>query len=200
MRKTSHHLNLPGIMLLAGIVISGSCRQALPTGYRTYSLPDKGIAHLSFDYPASFNVRQVELYDDTGYERMDIDGPFSRTTRDRTTMWVVAQRYSTPITIADLVQNSVGVAQGLSGYVQKDRSTISFNGITAEQFAYFYYSTRTDYETKILGLTPAPTVTREIFFSYGGLDWTIGITADENSASSDTPGFEHLLNSLVMLP
>jgi len=200
MRKTSHHLNLLGILLLAGIVMSGSCRQALPTGYRTYSLPDKGISHLSFEYPASFNVRQVELYDDTGYERMDIDGPFSRTTRDRITIWVVAQRYSTPITIADLVQNSVGVAQGLSGYVQKDRSTISFNGITAEQYAYFYYSTRTDYETKILGFTPAPTVTREVFFSYANLDWTIGMTADENSASSDTPGFEHLLNSLVMLP
>ncbi len=199
MRKP-FQLKLFGVLGLAGIAMVCSCQQELPTGFRTYSLPDKGIAHLSFDYPASFNVRQVELYDDTGYERMDIDGPFSRTTRGRTTMWVVAQRYSTPLTIADLVQNAVSVAQGLPGYALKDRSTISLNGITAEQYIYFYYSARTDYEKKVLGFTPAPTVTREVFFSYGDLEWTIGMTADENSAATDTTGFEHLLNSLVMLP
>lgn len=199
MRKP-FQLKLFGVLALACIAMLCSCQQELPTGYRTYSLPDKGIAHLSFDYPASFNVRQVQLFDDTGYERMDIDGPFSRTTRDRTTMWVVAQRYSTPLTIADLVQNSVSVAQGLPGYTLKDRSAISFNGISAEQYIYFYYSSRTDYEKNILGLTPAPTITREVFFSYGGLSWTIGMTANENSVATDTAGFEHLLNSLLMLP
>jgi hypothetical protein len=142
----------------------------------------------------------VQLYNETGYERMDIDGPFSSQTRDRTTMWVVAQRYSTPITIADLILNSVSVASGLPGYAQRDRSTTSVNGINAEQYIYFYDSKRTDYETKILGFKAAPTVTREVFFSYGGLQWTVGMTADEGTLDRDTPGFEHLLKTLVMLP
>ncbi len=200
MRKQFRYVILLGILAFAWIVWLSSCQPVLPTGYQTYSLPDKGIAHLSFDYPACFYVRQVQLYDDTEFERIDIDGPFSRASRNRTIMWVEAQRYSTPITIADLTENAAGIAEGLPGYCQKDRSTISVNGITAEQYMYSYFSARTDYETRILGFIATPTVTREIFFSYGDLQWTVGMTTDENALEDETPGFEHLLSTLTMLP
>ncbi len=177
-----------------------SCNQPVATGYRTYSLPDKGIAHLSFEYPAAFYVRLVQLFDETGFERMDIDGPYSRQNRNRTTMWVVAQRYSTPITVGDLIQNSVSAASGLPGYKQIDRSATNVNGITAEQYVYFFYSTRSDYEIKVLGLKPSPMVTREVFFIYSGMQWTVGMSADERIVDTETTGFEHLLQTLTMLP
>ena len=185
---------------LAVISILAACGQPVPTGYKTYSLPDKGIAHLSFEYPAAFYVRLVQLLDDTGFERMDIDGPYSRQNRDRTTMWVEARRYSTPITVNDLIQNSISAASWLSGYRQIDRSTTNVNGLSAEQHAYFFYSTRSDYEIKVLGLKPSPMVTREVFFTYNGLQWTVGMSADERTVDTETPGFEHLLQTLTMLP
>ena len=161
---------------------------------------DKGIAHLCFEYPSSFNIRLVQLYDNTGYERIDIDGPYSRQHRDRTTMWVEAQRFTLPITIGFLIENAVSVASGHEGYRLLDRSPFYFSGITAEQFTYFYYATRSDYERKILGFSPAPTVTRQIYFSYNGLQWTIAMSAYQSTVDMDTPGFEHLLSTLTMLP
>jgi hypothetical protein len=193
-------LNATAAACLFAALTLASCSTPVPTGYRTYSLPDKGIAHLSFEYPASFNVRQVQLYDDTGYERMDIDGPYSRQTRDRATMWVVAQRYTSPISVGDLIASAQAVAGGLSGYKLLDRSPFYFNGITAEQFSYFYYAPRSDYERKILGFTPAPTVSRQIYFSLNGLEWTIAMTTDEARLDVDNPGFEHLLQTFTLLP
>ena len=200
MTRTLRFLSLPLALILAGLSILSACSQSATTGYRTYSLPDKGIAHLSLEYPAAFNVSQVQLFDDTGYERIDIDGPYSRENRDRTTIWVVAQRYTTPITVADLLESSIGVASGLSGYRLIDRSSTSVNGITAEQFIYFYYSQRSDYEKNILGFAPAPMVWREIFFSCNYLQWTAGMSADESTVDADTTGFDHLLQTLTMLP
>ena len=200
MPKTLRISNLLLVFILGSMLIFASCNQPTPTGYRTYSLPDKGIAHLSFEYPAAFNVRLVQLFDDTGFERMDIDGQYSRQNHDRTTMWVVAQRYSYAITVDDLIQNSISTDSGLPGYKQINRSTTNVNGLTAEQYVYFFYSTRSDYETKVLGLTPSPVVTREVFFTYNGLQWTVGMSADERTVDADTTGFEHLLQTLTMLP
>ena len=200
MSKNIRLLNLLLVFAMAGLSILTSCKQAIPTGYKIYSLPDKGIAHLSFEYPAAFYVSQVQLYDDTGYERIDIYGPYSRQNRDRTTMWVVAQKYPAAFTIGDLIESSISVASGLPGYKQIDRSTINVNGITAEQYIYFYYTTRSDYEIKVLGFTPAPTVTREIFFTYNGLQWTVAMSADQSTVEADTPGFERLPQTLTMLP
>jgi hypothetical protein len=200
MPKILHFFSPLPALTLSVLAILASCGQPVATGYRTYSLPDKGIAHLSFEYPASYNVSQVELYDDTGYERMDIDGPYSRENRDRTTMWVVAQRYSTPITVADLVENAVAVASGLPGYREIDMSNTSVNSMAAQQYTYFYYATRSSYEINILGFKPAPTVTREIFFTHNGLQWTVAMSADQSTVDADTPGFEHLLQTLTMLP
>ncbi len=188
------------VLLLALVPLSGCGAPPLATGYRTYSLTDQGIAHLSFEYPASFNVRQVQLYDENGYERMDLDGPYSRATRSRTSMWVVAQRYTNPISIGDMLGSAQAVASSLDSYQLLDRSTYYFNGITAEQFSYFYFASRTDYEKKILGFTPAPTVARQVFFIYGGLNWTVAVTGDQATAEADAPLFEHLLATLTMLP
>ena len=197
--------NLRFTGLLLSLVLAGSsflpaCDQPMATGYRTYALPDKGMAHLSFEYPAAFNVRQVQLFDDSGIERIDLDGPYSRKYRDRTTMWVVAQRFDASITIGDMIQAAMSVTGGLSGYRLIDRSTTNVNGITAEQFSYFYYASRTEYEKNILGFEPAPTVTRQVYFSYNNLQWTVAMTADENTVEADTPGFEHFLQTLTMLP
>jgi hypothetical protein len=200
MTKTLRFFNLFLVLILGGTSILASCNQPVATGYRTYSLPDKGVAHLSFEYPAAFYVRLVQLFDETGFERMDIDGPYSRQNRNRTTMWVVTQRYSTPIPVGDLIHNSISAASGLSGYKQIDRSTTNVNGITAEQHIYFYYTTRSDYEIKVLGLKPSPMVTREVLFTYNGLQWTVAMSADESTVDADTPGFEHLLQTLTMLP
>jgi hypothetical protein len=200
MKRTFRVICLTLALTLAGLFFLPACNLPVPSGYRTYSLPDKGIAHLSLEYPAAFNVRQVQLYDETGYERIDIDGPYSRQNRDRTTMWVVAQRFTTPVTIGNLIQSSMGVAGGLSGYRLIDRSTISVDGITAEQYIYFYYSQRSAYEINILGFKPAPMVTREIFFTFSGLQWTVAMSADESTVDADTVGFEQLLQTLTMLP
>ncbi|RJO62916.1 MAG: hypothetical protein C4542_01415 [Dehalococcoidia bacterium] len=200
MPKSIRFLKPLVLLSLAGLSILASCSPPIPTGYKTYSLPDKGIAHLSFEYPAAFYVRLVQLLDDTGFERMDIDGPYSRQNRDRTTMWVAAQRYPTPTTVGDMIQNAISAASGLSGYRQIERSTTNVNGMPAEQHTYFFYSTRSDYEIKVLGLKPSPMVTREVFFTYNGLQWTVGVSADERTVDADTPGFEHLLQTLTMLP
>lgn len=200
MRITLRLFNLFLALIIGGTSLSASCNQPVPTGYKTYSLPDKGIAHLSFEYPAAFYVRLVQLLDETGFERMDLDGPYSRQNRSRTTMWVEAHRYSTFITASDLIHNSISTASGLSGYRQIDRSSISVTGISAEQHTYFSYSKRSDYETKVLGLAPSPMVTREVFFTYGGLQWTVGMSAHERTVDADTPGFEQLLQTLTMLP
>ena len=186
--------------ILACALFVAGCSQPTATGYRIYSLPDQGIAHLSFEYPASFNVSQVQLFDDTGYERMDIVGPYSRQNYNRTTMWVVAQRFPESVTVGALVETALGVAEGLAGYRLIDRSTTGFNGITAEQIIYFYYAQRTDYEKNVLGLSPVPTVTRQLHFSAEGLQWTVAMSADENTVDADTPGFEYLLQTLTMLP
>jgi hypothetical protein len=200
MPKTLRIPNLLLVFILGGMSIFTSCNQPTPTGYRTYSLPDKGIAHLSFEYPAAFNVRLVQLFDDTGLERMDIDGPYSRQYHDRATMWVVAQRYPFTTTVDDLIQNSISTDSGLSGYKQIDRSTSNVNGLTAEQYVYSFYSTRSDYETRVLGFTPSPMVTREVLFTYNSLQWTVGMSADERTVDADTAGFDHLLQTLTMLP
>jgi len=200
MHKNLRLFNLFLVLILGGMSIFASCNQPAPTGYKTYSLPDKGIAHLSFEYPAAFYVRLVQLLDDTGFERMDIDGPYSQQNRDRTTMWVVAQRYPISIAIDNIIQNSISAASGLSGYRQIDRSTTNVNGLTAEQHIYFFYSTRSDYDIKVLGLKPSPMVTREVFFTYNGLQWTVGMSADERIVDAETAGFEHLLQTLTMLP
>jgi hypothetical protein len=200
MQKTLRISNLLLVFILGSMSIFASCNQPIHTGYRTYSLPDKGIAHLSFEYPAAFNIRLVQLFDDTGFERMDIDGPYSRQYHDRTTLWVEAQRYTSAITVDDLIQKSIGTDSGLPGYKQISRSTSSVNGLTAEQYVYSFYSTRSDYEIKVLGLTPSPMVTREVFFTYNGLQWTVGMSSDERTADADTTGFEHLLQSLTLLP
>ena len=200
MPKTLRIPNLLLVFILGGMSIFTSCNQPVATGYRTYSLPDKGIAHLSFEYPAAFNVRLVQLFDDTGLERMDIDSPYSRQYHDRTTTWVVAQRYTSAISIDDLIQNSISTDSSLPGYIQLNRSTTSVNGLPAEQYVYSFYSTRSDYEIKVLGLTPSPMVTREVFFTYNGLQWTVGVSADERTVDADTAGFEHLLQTLTMLP
>jgi hypothetical protein len=42
-------------------------------------------------------------------------------------------------------------------------------------------------------------ITRELFFTYGGLQWTVAMSADESTVDADTPGFEHLLQTLTML-
>ena len=200
MPKTLLISNLLLVFILGCMSLFASCNQPTPTGYRTYSLPDKGIAHLSFEYPADFNVRLVQLFDDTGFERMDIDGPYSRQYHDRATMWVEAQRYTSAITVDDFIQKSIGTDSGLPGYKQLNRSTTSVNGLTAEQYVYSFYSTRSDYEIKVLRLTPSPMVTREVFFTYNGLQWMVGMSADERTVDADTPGFEHLLQTLTMLP
>jgi uncharacterized membrane protein len=191
---------MAGMVVFALSMVASCGAAAPPTGWRTYSLTDKGIAHLSFEYPATFNITQVQLYDDTGYERMDLEGPYSRQTRDRTTTWVVAQRYTPMLSVGDLLQSALTVAGGLSGYRLIDRSTYYFNGITAEQITYFYYASRTDYERKILGLTPAPTVTRQVYFIANGLNWTVAMSADQSRVEADTPGFEHMLATFTLLP
>ncbi|MGA3094253.1 MAG: hypothetical protein ABSD79_02565 [Dehalococcoidales bacterium] len=200
MPKTLRISNLLLVFILGSMSIFASCNHPTPTGYRTYSLPDKGIAHLSFEYPAAFNVSLVQLFDDTGFERMDSDGPYSRQYHDRTTMWVVAQRYPSTITVDNLIQNSISTDSGLPGYKQIDRSTTNVNGLTAEQYVYFFYATRSDYENRVIGLKPSPMIIREVFFTYSGLQWTVGMSADERTVDADTTGFEHLLQTLTMLP
>lgn len=200
MSKNSRLFSLLAVLSLASLSILTSCGGPVPTGYRTYSLPDKGIAHLSFEYPAAFNVTEVQLLDSDGYERMDIDGPFSRLTRSRTTMWVVAQKYAESVSIGDLIASAESVAKGFDGYRLIDRSVKSINGITAEQYTYFYYSARSDYETRIVGLEPVPTVTRQLYFTYGGLQWTVAMSADESTVEADNISFERLLETLTMLP
>ncbi len=177
-----------------------SCGAPIATGYRTYSLTDQGIAHLSFEYPADFNVRLVQLYDDTGYERIDIDGPFSRKLRSRATIWVVVQRKAAGTTLADRVQNAIDIASPLPGYRLIEKSSASVNGIAAEQFIYFYINPRSDYESRIIGLEPLPLITREVFFISGGLYWTLAMSTHESSVEADTPGFEHLIQTLAILP
>ena len=115
-------------------------------------------------------------------------------------MWVVAQRFPETTTVGSLVEAALGVAGGLAGYHLIDRSATSVSSNTAEQISYFYYAQRTDYEKNILGLSPVPTVTREVYFTSGGLQWTVGMTADQSTVDTDTPGFEHLLQTLTMLP
>jgi hypothetical protein len=200
MQRMLRFLNLLFLPFLGGMLVFAACGQPIPTGYDTYTLPDKGIAHLSFEYPAAFYVKQVQLFDDTGFERMDIEGPYSRKYRDRTTMWVVAQRSPSNTTVSELVQNSANTASGLPGYRLIERSPININGIAAEQHIYFYFTTRSDYEKKVLGFAPASMVTREVFFALNDLQWTVGMSADENTVKTDTIGFEHLLQTLTMLP
>jgi len=192
-----------GITATALLFIASSildCNRPVPTGYETYTLNDKGISHFSFDYPARFIVRQVQFLDNPSFERVDLDGPYSKQTRDRTTIWVVAQQYPAATTVADLLQSSLTTASGLPGYQLLDRSLTTAGGITAEQIVYFYYSQRSDYETRVLGFKPAPTVTREVFFSYNNLFWTMGMSSDQSTADSDALDFERVLQTLQMLP
>jgi hypothetical protein len=200
MPRNLRFFNLLMVFVLAGLSMLTSCGHIIPTGYRTYSLPDNGVSRFSFDYPARFNIRQEQLRDNPGFERVDLDGPYSRQARDRTTIWVVAQHWYVAATVADRLQAALTAAKGLPGYLLMDRSAVTAGGIPAEQIVYFYYSSRTDYETKVLGFKPSPTVTRQVFFTYNNLFWTVGMRSCQDTADSGAMDFEHVLQTLQMLP
>jgi hypothetical protein len=122
----------------------------------------------------------------------------NRKVRARTRIWVTVSLTQTQDAGAALAEAML-VARSLSGFRFIEQGKLEIDGFEAEQVAYFYHATRTDYETRLLRLSPAPMVARYAFFNNNGVGWTIAMTSYETTADADAVYFEHLLETLVVL-
>jgi hypothetical protein len=192
-RRITLYLVLTAALLLP----AGACGAPTFTGYRTYTL-EEGVGHMSIEYPSHFNVTLVQLLKEENYTMVDIYGPMDRRVRARTRVWVTVSITQVQDAGAALAASML-VARSLSGYRFIEQEKLVIDGFEAEQVAYFYYAGRTDYETKLLKLSPTPTVARYAFFVNNGVGWTVAMTSYETTADTDAVYFAHLLETLMVL-
>ncbi len=186
------------LALTAALLLpAGACGTPTFTGYRTYTL-EEGVGHMSIEYPSHFNVTLVQLLKEENYTMVDIYGPMNRKVRARTRIWVTVSLTQTQDAGAALAEAML-VARTLSGYRFIEQGKLVIDGFEAEQVSYFYYATRTDYETRLLRLSPAPMVARYAFFVNNGVGWTVAMTSYETTAATDAAYYENLLNTLMVL-
>ena len=186
-----------GLITAALLFPATACGGPAFTGYQTYTL-EEGVGHMSIEYPSHFRVTLVQLLKEENYTMVDIYGPMNRKVRARTRLWVTVTRTQVLDAGAALAE-SLLVARSLSGYRFIEQKIITVDGFEAEQVVYFYYAARSDYETRLLKLTPAPTVARYVFFVNNGVSWTVAMTSYETTAEADGVYFQHLLETLQVL-
>lgn len=195
---TALHLLL-GPFLSIVLVVIGGCGSPSPTGYRTYTLLE-GAGHFSFEYPARIPVKTVHLGEDGNFTMVDLFGPVSPKDGTRTRVWITATRSpGMPPDFPLYLESALGVAESLSGYRFIDRSNLVVAGETAEQISYANMLHRSDYETRVLRLSPYTVINRHIYLTHGDAVWTISITATADVFDIELTDFERLLASFSFL-
>ena len=189
-------------LFAASVVLAflfSGCSTPLATGYQTYTITE-GAGYMSFEYPARIPPKTVQLAEDSSYTMIDLYGPVMPQDRTRTRIWVTVTRDASQAATAALhLQSALGIAETLAGYSFIDRSFLTLGGEQAEQIVYANVLSRTDYEIRVLHLSPVTMFNRQIFLSHNGAVWTISMTASEQNFDSDTPDFGHLINTFEFL-
>jgi hypothetical protein len=176
-----------------------SCSTPLATGYQVYSITE-GAGYMSFEYPARIPPKTVQIADDGSYTMIDLYGPVMPQDRTRTRIWVTVTKNSDQANTAGVhLQSALGIAETLAGYSFIDRSFLTLGSEQAEQIVYANVLGRTDFEIKVLHLSPVTMINRQIFLTHDGAVWTISMTASEQSYDSNTPGFNHLISTFKFL-
>ena len=190
-------LTLVALVLMVGLPGCGAPER---TGYRVYTL-EEGVARMYIEYPAFMDVTLVTLLKEENYTMVDIYSPMARKERFKTRIWVTAsRRENAPQDAGVPASESLVVGRTIPGYRFIEQFSLDIAGFAAEEIAYFYYTARTDYERDFLKLAPAPTVSRYAFFINGQDVWTIGMTSFETTAETDRTYFDHLVETLKVLP
>jgi hypothetical protein len=176
-----------------------ACKSPHPVGYQTYILTE-GKEHFSFEYPAHIPIRTVQFSEDGNYIMVDMSGPVSSKDRTSTRIWVTATHTTGTTPNAGLFfQSGLGVAETLEGYRSIERSKIIVAGQEAEQMIYANTLHRSDYETRILHLSPYTAVNRQIYLTHGDAVWTISMTTNEPAYEYELSDFEHILATFTFL-
>ena len=190
------------LALIAAVVMAGlpGCATTERTGYRVYTL-EEGVAHMYIEYPAFMDITLVTLLKEENYTMVDIYGPTARKERFKTHIWVTAtHKENAPQDPGVPASEGLVVGRTMPGYRFIEQFSLEIAGFPAEELAYFYYTARTDYERDFLKLAPAPTVARYAYFINGQDVWTIGMTSFETTAERDGLYFDHLIETLKVLP
>ena len=187
-------------MTIIILLVVPGCSNPERTGYRVYTL-EEGVAHMYIEYPAFMDITLVTLLKEENYTMVDIYSPMMRKERFKTRIWVTASRNeNAPQDSGVPASESLVVGRTMPGYRFIEQFSLNISGFPAEEIAYFYYTSRTDYERDFLKLAPAPTVARYAYFINGQDVWTIGMTSFETTAETDRGYFEHLVETLKVLP
>ncbi len=170
------------------------------SGYYSYTLTE-GPGHLYFEHAARVPVKTVSFTEDKNYVMVDLYGRYAPEHHTRTRMWITVTR--NPSGEAPnpglFLDSALGVAETLPGFRYIDYSSLTVDGVQAEQIVYSNTTYRSDYETKILHLEPFTVVTRQIFLAHGEAIWSFAITASETIADTEMAEFEHLLATFKFL-
>ena len=169
------------------------------TGYQTYTL-EEGVGHLSFEHPARYGIKTVQLTEDESYTMVDAYGPVNREDRSRPRLWVTVTRANPgPPDAGAFLQSALDVAVSLPDFRFVERSPVTVDGATGEQVVYANTMFRSDYETRVLRLKPVTVLNRQVFVAHGESVWSISITVKESIAAAEMAEFERLLASFKFL-
>jgi len=187
--------------------------------YKTFTLEEKeeGKARFSFQYPACYENNTAYIYAGILYLETDYpDVSFTRYSPEESwTSWLLVYVYDPGSSMRD--RPDWGDSTDIETVIEADishlttkhdsfqlleRSSISVDGIPAEQIiCYYVYSELDFFHVGNVGTIeyPTPLVSRMTYFAYDGLIWKIWLASVEDTAEADKAVFEHILKTFKIL-
>lgn len=163
-------------------------------GYKTFTLK-RGVGHFTFEYPANYEKLLVYVSDSTN---VNFGGPLLTEEEARTLLMVTVIEWDNGVPDLEAsVERELYYGSNFEDFKLLDRSSLHVADMQAEQIVFFYK--RPIYEPRLIPRQPVPSISREVCFVNGRLDWSIRMRSHESMAEVDRLDFEHILQTFRIL-
>ncbi len=181
------------MLLLAILIISLlSCGE-----YQTFTIK-RGIAHFSFEYPARYGGKQVEVRNDpeSKYTSVGLSwGPPERLWR-ASNIDIFVQGHDSANAEADL-ERLLSIESNMLDFKLIQRYSVTVSGV--EGYGIYYSKTEPPGGGYGPPGVPRPYISRAICFDYGGLIWSIWFQYDEATKDLGEAAYEHVIKTFKIL-
>ena len=167
-------------------------------GYKELCV-DKGIAHFSFEYPANWKVKDIEIEDN--YIDILIAAPYL-VREDKDNKYIRSTIWSFFIMMPNGEHPDAKTVANNELIFWKERfdakilefSTIELYGVIADKFV-ISYGAAVEYPWE----EPEPTIHKEIYLDHDGLIWNIAAISNQEVVDKDDIHFLHMLETFKFL-
>ncbi len=167
--------------------------------YQTFTIK-RGIAHFSFEYPARYGGKQVEVRNDPESKYTNIGLSWS----PPNLLWRASDIsvFMQPTTSANAeveLEERLTLESKMSDFKPLERYPVTISGLQGYGATFSWISPPMGLGHGPPGGEPRPIISRLVYFDYDGLIWNIYIGYDEATKDLGEAAYEHVIKTFKIL-